>query len=171
MRVILPPPPVSQTHSAGKDGAQQILPSLVRRFDGIGFDCQLSQPEFEARAALDVKYASYWGGGKATKDIGAHFEVRTVQQRRLGMMTRALTDCEPPPPPLPLIPTCSATPSPPPPPAQRSGTPSAVSLSAAKLPPLPVTQQHLLRSTAHQSKAPNPIRVDLGLPGISFSAA
>lgn len=106
MRVILPPPPVSQTHSAGEDGAQQILPSLVRRFDGIGFDCQLSQPEFEARAALDVKYASYWRGGKATKHIGAHFEVRTVQQRRLGMMTQALTDCEPPtptPPPHPYL--------------------------------------------------------------------
>lgn len=96
----------------------------------------------------------------------------------LSWCDSAVTDCESPdfPPPIPHPPT-GAKPHPlrptsPPYCLEKKnlsrvpgGTPKA------RLSPLPVAQRHFLQSTAHQSKAPNPIRVDLGLPGISFSTA
>lgn len=91
-------------------------------------------------------------------------------------MSQALTDCESPDPssPIPYPPT-GAKPHllrpTSPPYCLEKPQPCPWRPPKARLSPLPVTQQHLLQSTAHQSKAPNPIRVDLGLPGISFSTA
>lgn len=92
-------------------------------------------------------------------------------------MSQALTDCESPdfpPSPIPYPPT-GAKPHllrpTSPPYCLEKPLPCPWRPPKARLSPLPVTQQHLLQSTAHQSKAPNPIRVDLGLPGISFSTA
>lgn len=159
----------------------------VRRFDGIWFDCQ---PASVWGTALDVKYPSF-RGGKATKDLGAHFEVRQVQlihQHRLvpffvlvWQRPESGADWLW----IPRLPPSSSLTRPTPPPGTKPHLLRPTSLPyclekpqlcpsrppKARLSPLPVTQRYLLQSTAHQSKAPNPIRVDLGLPGISFSTA
>lgn len=149
----------------------------------MGFDLIASQPVFEASTAQDVKYPSY-RGGEPTKVLGMHFEVAGAADTSglhcsffffswcNSAMSQALTDSKslgtlsPPTRPESHLVRPSSPPTP-----SVWNTLSRVHRQRQKLSPLPVTQRHLLQSTANQSKAPNPIRVDLGLPGISFSTS